>query len=228
MGYGGLPNFTEYDASGHVLLDGTLGKNVQDFRTYLAPWSGHPRGAPSLAVAKGSGSLDRRTRAGTAPPRWRRWRVLAGPSSGSLAPLATAPRHGFETAITVSGAGPYVQVQALDSAGQRDRHLRGGQSLIPRALVLLASSAALVLGPAGRINRATRAPAVNAARAGAEPRAPRRCARAAAGPPVPPARSTAPRCWTARSPSRRCPVAATPPRRPRSASSVFRRRSYRG
>ncbi len=42
MGYGGLPNFTEYDASGHVLLDGTLGKNVQDFRTYLAPWSAHP------------------------------------------------------------------------------------------------------------------------------------------------------------------------------------------
>ena len=35
MGYGGLPNFTEYDPSGHVLLDGTLGKNVQSFRTYM-------------------------------------------------------------------------------------------------------------------------------------------------------------------------------------------------
>ena len=48
MGYGGLPNFTEYDPSGHVLLDGTLGKNVQDFRTYLAPWSGQAPGAPSV------------------------------------------------------------------------------------------------------------------------------------------------------------------------------------
>ena len=38
MGYGNLPNFTEYDSAGHVLLDGTLGHNVQDFRTYLAPW----------------------------------------------------------------------------------------------------------------------------------------------------------------------------------------------
>ncbi len=46
MGYGGLPNFTEYDASGHVLLDGTLGKNVQSFRTYLSAWSGHPASAP--------------------------------------------------------------------------------------------------------------------------------------------------------------------------------------
>ena len=36
MGYGGLPNFTEYDPAGHVLLDGTLGKNVQSFRTYCS------------------------------------------------------------------------------------------------------------------------------------------------------------------------------------------------
>jgi len=38
MGYGGLPNLTEYDASGHVLFDATLGKNVQSFRAYLSPW----------------------------------------------------------------------------------------------------------------------------------------------------------------------------------------------
>ncbi len=46
MGYGGLPNFTEYDSAGHVLLDGTLGRNVQSFRTYLSPWSGHPTSPP--------------------------------------------------------------------------------------------------------------------------------------------------------------------------------------
>jgi hypothetical protein len=116
MGYGGLPNFTEYDSSGHVLLDGTLGKNVQDFRTYLAPWSGHPRGTPSLSVSKGSGSL-------TAYASWNgatevaSWRVLAGSSASALAPVATAPRHGFETAVKVSSTGPYAQVQALDGAG---------------------------------------------------------------------------------------------------------------
>jgi hypothetical protein len=116
MGYGGLPNFTEYDSSGHVLLDGTLGKNVQDFRTYLSPWSGHPRGTPSLAVSKGSGSL-------TAYASWNgatevaSWRVLAGASASALAPVSTAPHHGFETAIKVSSTGPYVQVQALDGAG---------------------------------------------------------------------------------------------------------------
>ena len=55
MGYGGLPNFTEYDASGHVLLDGTLGKSVQDFRTYLAPWSGQPTSAPAVVARPGVG-----------------------------------------------------------------------------------------------------------------------------------------------------------------------------
>ena len=50
LGYGGLPNFTEFSSSGHVLLDGTLGKNVQDFRTYLFPWSGQPTTAPAIAV----------------------------------------------------------------------------------------------------------------------------------------------------------------------------------
>ncbi len=56
MGYGGLPNFTEYDASGHVLLDGTLGKNVQDFRTYLAPWSATAPGRPSLSAKVAGGA----------------------------------------------------------------------------------------------------------------------------------------------------------------------------
>jgi hypothetical protein len=115
MGYGNLPDFTEYDSSGHVLLDGTLGKNVQDFRTYLSPWSGHPHSSPALAVS-GSGPL-------TAYASWNgatevaSWRVLAGASAAALAPAATVSRHGFETAIKLSSAGPYVQVQALDGSG---------------------------------------------------------------------------------------------------------------
>jgi len=116
MGYGNLPNFTEYDSSGHVLLDGTLGKNVQDFRTYLSPWAGHPRSSPALALSKGSGSL-------TAYASWNgatevaSWRVLAGASPSALAPVTSARRHGFETAIKVASAGPYVQVQALEASG---------------------------------------------------------------------------------------------------------------
>jgi hypothetical protein len=116
MGYGGLPNFTEYDSSGHVLLDGTLGKNVQDFRTYLAPWSATAPGRPSLSAKAGGG-------AATVAASWNgatsiaSWRVLAGASAGSLATVATVAKVGFETTLKASTAGPYFAVQALDGSG---------------------------------------------------------------------------------------------------------------
>jgi hypothetical protein len=40
-------------------LDGTLGKNVQDFRTYLSPWSGQPPGAPAVVAKSGVGGTWR-------------------------------------------------------------------------------------------------------------------------------------------------------------------------
>jgi len=116
MGYGGLPNFTEYDHSGHVLLDGTLGKNVQSFRTYLAPWSGHAPGAPSVAVDT-SGAAPRVSVSWNGATEVASWRVLAGPAPSVLAPVASAARAGFQTTIAMPRAAAYVQVQALNSAG---------------------------------------------------------------------------------------------------------------
>jgi hypothetical protein len=117
MGYGGLPNFTEYDSSGHVLLDGTLGKEVQDFRTYLAPWSATAPGRPTaLAKAAGASSISVSV-SWNGATNVASWRVLAGASSAALAPVATAAKSGFQTTITAGSAGPYVAVQALDSSG---------------------------------------------------------------------------------------------------------------
>ncbi|MGH2865403.1 MAG: arylsulfotransferase family protein [Solirubrobacteraceae bacterium] len=118
MGYGGLPNFTEYDGSAHVLLDGTLGKNVQDFRTYLSPWSGQPTGSPSAVASVGSGGRISVSVSWNGATQVASWRVLAGTSSGALSPVATAARSGFQTTISASSTGPYVAVQALSSAGE--------------------------------------------------------------------------------------------------------------
>ncbi len=117
MGYGGLPNFTEYDSSGHVLLDGTLGKNVQDFRTYLYPWSGQAPGAPSVLAAPGSGGTISVSVSWNGATEVASWRVLAGASPSALAPAATVAKSGFQTMLQAPGAGPYVQVQALSSTG---------------------------------------------------------------------------------------------------------------
>jgi hypothetical protein len=45
------------------------------------------------------------------------WRVLAGSSPQTLAPVTSAPRSGFETALSTPAAAAYVAVQALDASG---------------------------------------------------------------------------------------------------------------
>jgi len=116
MGYGGLPNFTEYDPSGHVLLDGTLGKNVQSFRTYLSPWSGQAPGAPS-AVVDTSGATPQVSVSWNGATAVASWQVLAGPTPSVLAPVASAAKAGFQTTIALPRAAAYVQVQALNGTG---------------------------------------------------------------------------------------------------------------
>jgi hypothetical protein len=116
MGYGNLPSFTEYDATGHVLLDGTLGPGVQDFRTYLAPWSGQPTTPPALIAKHSSAGVHVQT-------SWNgatgvvSWQLYGGASPSSLAPLAIVPKHGFQTAIGVSTSPAYVESRALDIGG---------------------------------------------------------------------------------------------------------------
>jgi len=116
MGYGGLPDFTEYDSSGKVLLDGTLGLDVQDFRTFLAPWSAQPNTTPAVAAQSAGGRL-------TVEASWNgatdvsSWKLLTGSAPASLSMAGTATATAFETTLQASG-GPYVQVQALGSSGQ--------------------------------------------------------------------------------------------------------------
>ena len=45
------------------------------------------------------------------------WRVLAGASASALTPVASAPKTGFQTTISVPVSAAYVAVQALDASG---------------------------------------------------------------------------------------------------------------
>ncbi len=117
LGYGRLPNFTEFDAAGHVLLDGTLGRNVQNFDTFLSEWSGRPASAPSLAVTPGGAGTVTVAASWNGATEVASWHVLAGPSPSTLSALTTAARTGFQTTIAVATAEPYVAVQALDASG---------------------------------------------------------------------------------------------------------------
>jgi hypothetical protein len=117
LGYGRLPNFTEYDAAGHVLLDATLGAGVQNFKTLLAQWSGQPATAPSVAASSGQSGQVSVAASWNGATTVASWRVLAGSSPSRLTPVASAPKRGFETTMVAPSAGPYFAAQALDGSG---------------------------------------------------------------------------------------------------------------
>jgi arylsulfotransferase ASST len=118
MGYGGLPNFTEFNATGQVLLDATLGPGVQDYRTYLASWSATPSSRPAIAAQAevgGTLSVEASWNGATAVSAWD---VLAGSSASTMSVVATVPRRGFETSISLAVQAPLVAVAALGAGGQ--------------------------------------------------------------------------------------------------------------
>jgi hypothetical protein len=115
VGWGSLPHFSEYSADGTLLLDATFTAS-QSYRDYRFPWVGQPTDAPAIALEKHGEALavyaswNGATEVAT-------WDVLAGAGAAGLSFAASAPRSGFETAITVTTTEPFVAVRALDSSG---------------------------------------------------------------------------------------------------------------
>ncbi len=122
VGWGSEPYFSEFSPTGQLLFDGHMHGSYQSYRTYRFPWTATPAGAPAIAVGVPSAGAGGRGPV-TVYASWNgattvvSWRVLTGPSPQQLAPVATAARAGFETAIGTPGAAPYVAVQALDASG---------------------------------------------------------------------------------------------------------------
>jgi len=122
VGWGPVPYFSEFSVSGQLLFDAHMPAVEQSYRGYRFPWVGFPTEAPAIAVAPASsasgasGQLD-------VYASWNgatllaSWRVLGGSSAKALAPVASAPRTGFETTLLTPGAESYVAVQALAANG---------------------------------------------------------------------------------------------------------------
>jgi hypothetical protein len=120
LGWGQEPYFSELSPTGQQLFDAHFAGRTQSYRSYRLPWVGTPDHPPALAFQTGGSG------AGTAYASWNgatliaSWKVLAGGSAGALHAIATVPRSGFETPITVPGGtiGPFLAVQALDATGK--------------------------------------------------------------------------------------------------------------
>jgi Arylsulfotransferase (ASST) len=118
IGWGAVPYFSEFSASGQLLLDAHMHGSYQSYRAYRFPWTGAPTDTPALAAVAASATAPATVYASwNGDTRTASWRVLAGPSATQLAPVASAARAGFETAIATPGPAPYVAVQALAASG---------------------------------------------------------------------------------------------------------------
>jgi hypothetical protein len=120
VGWGQLPQFSEFGAQGQLLFDARFPRWTQSYRSYRFPWTGAPAEPPRLAfqaAPAGGGTLyaswNGATQVGS-------WRALAGASPAAMSPVAQAPRSGFETTIAVPAraVGPYLALQALDASGR--------------------------------------------------------------------------------------------------------------
>lgn len=116
IGWGSQPRFSEYTASGRLLLDALLPSPDISYRASVEPWIGLPLYPPSGAARRTSqrtivyASWNGATEVSS-------WRVLAGSSSSALKPVSTAPKSGFETAIAVPTGYHVFRLQALNRAG---------------------------------------------------------------------------------------------------------------
>ena len=118
VGWGAAPYFSEFNAAGGLLFDAHLHGSYQSYRGYRQAWTGVPGHSPAVAArATGPGSPVTVYASWNGDTRTASWQLLAGPAPNQLAPVAAAPRSGFETAITAPGPERYVAARALDSAG---------------------------------------------------------------------------------------------------------------
>jgi hypothetical protein len=117
VGWGQQPYFSEFNSAGQMIFDARFTSNTSSYRAYRMGWSGQPTTAPSIAVAPYNDGTTEVWASWNGATGVSSWRVLAGRSARSLVTLLTAPKQGFETAISASTGESYFAVQALDSGG---------------------------------------------------------------------------------------------------------------
>jgi hypothetical protein len=119
--------FAEYTSAGRQFFTGGFRSPVQFHRAFRIPWSGQPTGSPFAAASPTSSGT-------TVYASWNgatdiaSWRLLAGPTPGTLQPVASRAFNGFETGVSTSSTQAFFAVQALNSSGR----VLGTSAAVPR------------------------------------------------------------------------------------------------
>jgi hypothetical protein len=119
VGYGGIPQISEYARDGSLLFDAHLPLEEDSYRAFRFPWSAVPSTPPAAFASLNNTGEETIVRASwNGATGVSRWRVLAGSRPGRLAPAGGMPASDFESSTILPQKNAYVQAQALDSAGR--------------------------------------------------------------------------------------------------------------
>jgi arylsulfotransferase ASST len=117
VGWGSEPYFSEFSPDGELLFDATLPPAVESYRAYRFPWKGSPQTTPATVAESGVGDEITVYVSWNGATEVAGWQILAGPDPDEFKPIGSAPRTGFETAVTVRSDEPYLAVKAEDGSG---------------------------------------------------------------------------------------------------------------
>ncbi|KAA1250970.1 hypothetical protein F0Q45_06730 [Mycobacterium simiae] len=111
-GWGTGEHIAEFTAGGHMVFDATLPGGT--YRAFLDEWTGDPVEPPQVTFAGNTAHA-----VWNGATRVSRWRLLHGPESDTMTPLATVDWAGYDTAIplTEKHADGYFQAEALAADG---------------------------------------------------------------------------------------------------------------
>jgi hypothetical protein len=116
VGWGAAAAITEYTRRGRIVFDARFaGAGDGSYRAIRSPWIGRPRTRPAVAAERRGGRV-------TVWASWNgatevaRWEMLGGESPDALTVVSSAPRSGFETALSAPRPS-YLAVRAVDAAG---------------------------------------------------------------------------------------------------------------
>jgi hypothetical protein len=124
IGWGAVPSVSEIAKGGALLFDAHLPPGSSSYRAFRFPWVGHPLSQPAVSArVLSSGDSTAVFASWNGATEVSSWRVLAGPGSDALTPVATMPDSGFESSVTYPNTYTehkveYVAVQALSATGQ--------------------------------------------------------------------------------------------------------------
>ena len=118
VGWGSSPVISEFSHEGDLLFDAEFPTEGETYRAFRFPWKGYPKYAPAIAAESGQDDEVKIYASWNGATEVATWQVLVGGGPGKLQELASAPKEGFETVITVNTNEPYVGVKAMDASGK--------------------------------------------------------------------------------------------------------------